>query len=162
MKVIKFVISTAICLLLVNGHILAQEQAKKILIEQDVINFAKNYNKISEELEKMNFNFGNENFTSIDDISKAYKNSDLDAVNKVLNKYGISNPDPAKKVMIIGYALIIETFNREIVNNPEIAVYMQMYGGNGDPTAEIRKNVHPADLALVQKHYSKYEALLKE
>ena len=154
----KIVISVFVCFLLINSYAWTQQQPKRILTEQDVINFAKNFDEIIEELENMDIDMDLMGSMVIDDILNAI--NDVESINKVLNKYGISNPEPFRKIAAMCFALTIEAFNTEIAKNPEVAVYLQMLGAGGDFIADMRKNVHPADLELVKKHYSKFEELL--
>jgi flagellar biosynthesis/type III secretory pathway protein FliH len=158
----KIIIYVTLCFLLLN-NIWAQEQPRKILTEQDVINLAENYEKISEELDKINFKLNVDDFSSFPSVDEAMSTiKDVNALNKILNKYGISDPEPVRKVVVIVYALVIEIFSREAADNPEFAMLMQMMSTQkGDPLSKVRKSVNPADLALVQKHYDKYKEYLE-
>ncbi|MCL2295120.1 MAG: hypothetical protein FWC36_09700 [Spirochaetes bacterium] len=160
----KIAVSAILCFLLIGSQVWAQNQPRRVLTEQDVINFAKNFDEIVEDFNRINFRFDVEDFislgnnTSVDDIVNNIK--DIETINRILNKHGISDPEPFRKAVVISYAFVIETLTREILNIPELTMFIQMMHGTNDPISQMRNSIHPADLALVQKHYNMYRELL--
>ena len=117
--------------------VLFAEPASTGLTDSDVKNWAKNLNSIVKDLNSI----GAWSEESIN-VTAKQKN----AVDSVLNKYGISGTNCIEKfAMITGSAVVIVA---ESELDAQSAALLKSLGV--DPMAEIRKNVNSKDFAIVQ------------
>lgn len=142
----------SILLVLMSCAGLFAQMAKSTgLTDKDVKNFAKNYEAISEELEKLE-TWGN-------GINPSKK--DLEKVENILGKYGISGPNRFDKAGMIGKCTGLIAAERSAEFDEETIELMKSIGMT-DPFSSLRVMVNQADYLIVKDNFEALSVILEE
>lgn len=133
---------TALIVLLIGCACFAQNAPKTGLTDSDVQNFAKNYSKIEKELNKLG-NWKNNTAGDLKDIAKA---------EAILEANGISGPDRAKKVGMIGVCYALAVGEEEMGNLDADTLAALEAMGRKDPLADFRALSNADDYKVVQRN----------
>lgn len=122
----------------------AQNAKSTGLTDADVKNFAKNYTKIEEELNKLDTAFSME--TGLADEAAYVKAAEI------LLKFGISGNNTTEKLNMICYCFAVATYDRTLADLDEESKALLKALGQ-DPLAEYRALTNEKDYKVVEKNY---------
>lgn len=144
MKTIKKIISFLFVLAMGTALFAQSEDAHCYKIsDSDCINFSKNFNKITEELDKMDIDI-NEN------ASYAKQAADAAKVEATLAKYGISGENRLAKVLMITSGSTIITYEATMKANPLAKAFL----GGEDPMESLKETINTEDYKVIKRNYS--------
>lgn len=126
--------------LFITVSLFAQGVPSTGLTDKDVKNFIKNYPTFVKETEKFD----------VDESDLAVL-AEYGEVELLLEKIGISGPNRAEKLSMIGYCIAVCAVDQEM--DAETLAMMKSLGLE-DPAASIRSFVNEKDYEVVKKNYS--------
>lgn len=133
--------------LFITVSLFAQGVPSTGLTDKDVKNFIKNYPTFVKETEKFD----------VDESDLAVL-SEYGEVELLLEKIGISGPNRAEKLSMIGYCIAVCAVDQEM--DAETLAMMKSLGLE-DPAASIRSFVNEKDYEVVKKNYSALAKVLE-
>lgn len=134
-KIVALIVS-----LFLAVSIFAQGVPSTGLTDKDVKNFIKNYPTFVKEAEKFD----------VDDSDLAALSA-YGEIEMLLEKIGISGPNRAEKLSMIGYCITVCAIDQEM--DAETLAMMKALGLE-DPAASIRSLINEKDYEIVKKNYA--------
>ncbi|MCQ2604360.1 MAG: hypothetical protein MJ215_04890 [Spirochaetia bacterium] len=125
---------------LLTAGAFAQEVKSVGITDSDVKNFAKNFNAIAKEIDKL----------GDDDASK---------LESILEKYGISGPGRFQKFVMMMKCSEVAVFDKTMADDPETAKIMKSMGM--DPMAKTRSLINQKDFDVVNANVDLLKDLIK-
>ncbi|MCQ2592958.1 MAG: hypothetical protein MJ188_09265 [Treponema sp.] len=141
-KIVAFIGS-----LILTVGLFAQGKPSTGLTDSDVKNFIKNYPTFVKESEKI----------GIDESDLAILATYGD-IEKLLEKIGISGPNRAEKLSMIGYCVAVCTIDQNM--DAETLAMMKALGLE-DPAASMRALINEKDYEIVKKNYAALKKVLE-
>lgn len=141
-KIVSLIVS-----LFLTVSLFAQGAASTGLTDKDVKNFIKNYPTFVKETEK--FDIDESDLAAL----AAYGEVEL-----LLEKIGISGPNRAEKLSMIGYCTVVCAIDQEM--DAETLAMMKAIGLE-DPAAAIRPLINEKDYEVVRKNYAALAKVLE-
>lgn len=143
----KKIISILLTAILLTAAVFAKDEVafsdtELGITDSDCKNYAKNHEKISKDLDKLDASLENEIYIATDG---------LEPLNNVMEKNGISGPNAYYKVLGIYHAYAIITYENELKANPLAAAILKKSGA--DPVSSYKSSIGKKDYDTVKKNY---------
>lgn len=146
-KMIKMIVTLAAVIVLATGTVNAKQKTKNVppsagITDADVVNIADKLPAITEELNSYN---GIDEDMGFDEIEEIIGKAEM---KKVLNKHGITGPDPKKKLDMVILCYAKFKLEKELEDAP----FFLRSGIRKKLEKEFNANINPDDEVVVRRH----------